>query len=36
MAYITRKDTKQLKNGIVKIHKMLELRKLRAIHQRIN
>lgn len=33
MAYLSSEDAKQLKNGIVHIHKMLELRKFRAIHQ---
>ena len=33
---MTREESKQLKNGIVRIHKMLEIRKLRVIHQRMN
>ena len=36
MAYLPSEDAKQLKNGIVHIHKMLELRKFRVIHQKLN
>jgi len=34
MAAITHQDTKELKEGIVHIHKMLELRKLHMKHLR--
>ena len=36
MAYITHEDSKEIKNGIVRIHKILEIRKLRNIRHRNN
>ena len=36
MAYLSSEDAQQLKNGIVNIYKMLELRKFHVIHQKIN
>lgn len=34
LAAITNHNQKELKEGIIHIHKMLELRKLRTIHQK--